>query len=58
MHRVRLRSRKFGIDPLDQGFHRAPGRWRPDTIDRSAIAADARELALELTHEITFGRPR
>ena len=51
MHRLRLRSRKPGVDPPDQGFHRAPGSWHPDTVDLAAIAANARELALKFTHE-------
>ena len=58
MHRLRLCSRKPGVDLPDQGFHRPPGRWRPATVDLPAIAANARELALELTHKITIGRAR
>ena len=55
----KILNRKNGIDAVDEGSHRRAGGRSPYAVERSAVAADAAELALQLAHQRhTIGRYR
>ena len=48
---VRILNRENGIGAIDEGFHRRAGGRSPDAVERSAVATNAAELALQLSHQ-------